>query len=255
MRCSCSLLLRILLWAVLPFITLVISVSAQDDNYLIKGRVVSSKGQPVGNADICFEPVVRSSEYDGFIGCVGSAGDGTFEIEKSKNEFNKSRKYELYVYFGTSKDRLGTIEPPYYGLQRYDAKFHGLSFVLGRARVLNVGDVPVQFWYGQVDLDLSRTKAATHRPTIDWDRLVLQIRTAAGKLIYSSTLSHNDVYVESFIDRNRGVLKVSLPEGAWKVEVLWNDKVRGTNNRVNVARGHLTNVILYPASASRKRSN
>jgi hypothetical protein len=220
---------------------------SQTDRYVIKGRVVDTDGQGVMHAGICLEPVEISTAFDNFVECVGSGPDGTFKLEKIRNEFTDVAKQELYIYFGTSGDTLETIVPPFYGLQRFDKKFHGAPLVFGQESLIDIGDVTIQFWYGQVNLDFSRYKASKGLATIDWEGLYLRIRTSRGKIVYGNTLSHDDIYEHSYIDRAEDLLKLSIPEGRWKIEVLWKGGVRAASPFFEVSRETRIKTVLRPA--------
>jgi len=244
---------RIIAWVyVSGSLVLILSFSengySQKDEYIIKGRVVDNRGRPLSDAGVCVEPVIPATAFDRFVECVGSTGDGTFRIKKIRNEITDGRNQELYIYFGTSDRTLENIAPPFYGLQRYDKKFRGVPLTFGRESLIELGSVKVQFWYGQVNLDFSRYKASTGLETLDWNRLYLRIKDEHGHTAYESSFSHEDIYEKPYIDRDHNMLKLSVPEGRWKVEVVWKGRVRGRTPFFDVRRSTSpVQAILRPA--------
>jgi hypothetical protein len=232
---------RIIAWVyVTGALILILSLSengySQEEEYMIKGKVVDDDGRPLSHAGVCVEPMIRTTAFDLFTECVGSAGDGTFRIKKIRNYVTDDRNQELWVYYGTSGLALSDFTPPFYGLQRYDKKFRGVPLTVGRESQIELGSVKVQFWYRDVILDFSRYKASMGLQTLDWDRLSLRIKDEHGHIGDEGGFSHEDIYERPYIDRDHNVLRLSVPEGRWKIEAIWKGKVRASTRYFDVRR-------------------
>ena len=193
-------------------------IHAQDEGYYItKGRVVDRNGNGFPDAGICLEPVVYESQaFDRFVECIGTDSDGRFAIKKIKNESTIGKRYFLFVSVDGT-DALSTITPPFDLVRHFDKSFDGREIVLGSKSLIDVGDVSVQFWYGAVTLDFSRSEFKDSKKGIDWPSASLRILNQAGNVSFFSTLSKDDI--ARYVKYNGFKLSIALPEGKWKVEI------------------------------------
>ena len=190
------------------------------DNYTVLGRVVDEKGKPLSDAGICVEPVVDNpTDFDSFIRCIGTEVDGRFSIKKFRNEYTIGKEHFLYVYAdNTGVQVMSAINPPFRSIKQYDKTFEGKRLIFGAERVIDVGDVRVQFWFGQASLKFSEYSVGKRNKPIDWSRINLKIRNKDGRTVEFGTLSK---YKQKTYIRNNGTeLDISLPEGRWKVEII-----------------------------------
>ena len=154
-------LFHLVIFLLVLLVTFQLNIAGQnDDLYTVKGRVIDDRGLPLADVGICVEPVVdRSTAFDSFTECVGTVSDGRFGISKFKNEFTIGQNQFLFVYAGTSSTVLTTIDPPFVWIRRYDKAFNGKLIRFGSKSVIDLGDVKVQFWFGQANLDFSQFKS------------------------------------------------------------------------------------------------
>ena len=210
-----------------------------DDIYTVKGRVIDDKGNPFPHAGVRVAPVKYNTvAFDNIsMDFIETDSRGAFQIKEYKNEFTKGKRFFLFVLAGDASDALITISPPFVWIRRYDKAFNGKLIRFGFKSVIDVGDVKVQFWFGRANLEFSKFKLKRRLSKIDWDGLYLRIRNRNGFRIYEKSLSQDDIYVKKYIDNTKSVLKISLPEGRWKVETIWNDKVLGQSSYFIIHRG------------------
>jgi hypothetical protein len=226
-----------------------IPVIGQGTAYLITGTVVDGKRRPMANAGVCLEPVhYRATTVDRYIECVKTDAAGHFKLTKDNNPTTQSDHF-LFVYSGTSRSGLPTIEPPFEWVRRYDKAFDGKLVRFGSSPNVDLGRLRVQFWFAMVEVDFSKMKEKTGE--VDWENLYLRIKNKRGTRVYESSLSHDDIYVESYIKKDK--LQILVPEGRWKLEGVWNGKVRGVSGYFTAKRSTIsTPVLLY---STHKRGN
>lgn len=200
-----------------------------DDYYTIKGRVVDSVGKPINNASVGIAPVVFDSHYFDTTGLqrfVKTGNGGLFCVREYRNEFTIGRSYYLFVSVDNNVEARRILKPPFGGVREYDRSFDGKLVQLGAVSVIDVGDVSVQFWYGQANLDFIPYKKAEKLGAINWNGLYLQIRNEFGDLVYLGSLSQDDIDEKTkYLSKSRSELRISLPEGRWKAEAVWDDMV------------------------------
>ena len=192
-----------------------------EDYYTITGRVVNENGKPNSDAGVWVEPVVyNSKQFDRFIEGVGTDIEGRFTKKIVKNKFTSNRDYFLFVTVDTNLDALTTVAPPFVRVREHDKTYDGKFIKLGNKDLIDVGDVKVQFWYGQANLNFADyfKKKNINPSERGWRGLYIQVRNAKGYLVYASTLSISDI--QKYVDQANSKVKISLPEGKWKIEIL-----------------------------------
>jgi hypothetical protein len=218
------------------------------DSYLITGRVISENGKANSTAGICIEPVMHNStQFDRFIICTDTDDNGRFTKQINKNKYTVGQNYFLFVTADTNFKALTTIAPPFDLIRKYDKTFNGKLIKLGNQNLIDVGDVRAQFWYGQANLSFLEFKKAKKNKDIDWGSIILQIKDKKGHIGFASTLSKSDL--TEYIDQEKSELKISLPKGSWKVEILNSfegPKLAESSYFVIKKDTQLENIILRP---------
>lgn len=197
-----------------------ITFYAQDEeHYTIIGKVVDEKGTPVSGANVLIEPVTdTSTAFDRFIINKITDTEGKFSIIKSKTPHKISNELFLYPWVDENLQALTTIKPPFDWLRKYDATFNGEFIKLGSENLIDVGNVKVKFWYGQVNLNFSNLETKKNLKDIDWTSVWVKIRNKDGFTVFKNSLSISNI--KKYLSAEKSELKISLPVGKWKVELL-----------------------------------
>lgn len=189
--------------------------------YTITGRVVDENGKPNSDAGIIVEPVkYTSKQFDRFIEGVDTDAEGRFTKQIIKNEFTVGRNYFLFVTVDTNLNAVTTVDPPFDWIRKYDKTYNGKLIKLGKEKLIDVGDVKVQFWYGQANLNFADyfKKKNINSQERGGRGLYIQVRNAKGYRVYASTLSISGI--QKYVDQENSKVRISLPEGKWKIEIL-----------------------------------
>lgn len=217
------------------------SILGQSDNYhTITGRVIDDQGRPFANAGICLEPAkYTSTAFDRFIECADSEADGRFTIKKARSESTINQTQLLFVSVDNNSART-VIDPPFDLIRSYDRSFNGKPVKLDDKNLTDVGDVKVQFWFGQINLKFSKTSANQ----IDWPHIWLKVLHRNGRVAYFSTLSKNSI--NKYVKNDGSELSISLPQGKWKVEIVEFDtrRVIAESSYIEVPRNGNKDVLM-----------
>ena len=212
------------------------SADAQgSDEYEVIGRVVNDKGEPVSTAGVYLEPAsYKANSFERFVEIADIGPDGKFKFSLNKTKAKDQGDFELFVMDGDTEGFWITISPPYDALKRYSSHFNGKRVTLGDKDRIDVGDVKVQFWYGNVKLSFARP--------MDWENIFLRIRDLTGHVAYYSSLSRNDV--AEYVKKSGLELNISLPEGKWIADIVNDDatKVFSESSTFEISKGKTATV-------------
>jgi predicted RNA-binding protein YlqC (UPF0109 family) len=190
--------------------------------FTIKGRVIGKDGKPVPNANVILLPSKTEREkeveplnqaLDQLVNFYPTDSEGRFSIEEENTNY---KRWILYVNGPQAKDTEQPISPPFTeALKRLAPSFAGQEIDVAGKPEIDLGDVPVQLYYGQITVHFSSDKNTklNRNPS-------LRIRDIRGDRISESGISP-----KSFRNDNAAVA-ISLPEGKWYVGML-NDPSKG----------------------------
>ena len=193
-----------------------------DDLFKINERNRTRCGQLLGILILlcCFASICAQNSYQYEIEGESTNTEGRFNFIYNKKKVAPEDKHFLFVSIDNTKDALTTIYPPFDWVRQYDKSFDGKLVRFGSKDRIDVGDVKVQFWYGQADLSFSKTAANK----IKWSQIYLKIRNKNGHMVYFSSLNQENI--KRYIKNNGTEVAISLPEGRWKVEIIEFDTRR-----------------------------
>lgn len=208
---------------------------SEGDQYTIKGRVVDSRGNPLADIGICFEPDKYRGGFDRFIRCGATDQGGKFVEKVGRNDYTRGQLYFLYVYDNSATKGIDFIYPPFDWIRSRDKTFNGIPVRLGEMQLIDLGDVNIRFYFGDALLDFSQF-TAKKKADVKWDDLYIAVRHRNGKYVAYSSLSRDDIEVTGKVNKARNTLRVTLPEGHWKIEAIWDNKVLATSDYFDIAR-------------------
>jgi len=224
---------------------------SKSDGYTISGRVVDGHGRPLANIGICFEPDKYRGGFDRFIECRGTVIDGKFVEKVSRNEHGQL--YFLYLYDNIGTKGIDLMDPPFDWLRSRDETFNGIPVRLGEKLLIDLGDLNVRFYFGDTVLDFAQFKARKKLNDLKWDDLFIAVRHRNGQYVAYSSLSDDDVEVNGNVDKAKSRLKVTLPEGRWKIEAIWDNKVLATSEYFDIAHKlSPRNIVMRPLGIPRR---
>ncbi len=122
----------------------------QQKSLTVTGRVVGAGGSPISGASLRLSPL--AAPHADF--AEKSDNTGRFTITRSGN-FGESLFLFISDNFRFAETSIRPIFPPFDGLNRRDHKFRGMPIRPGN-NVVDVGDVPVQFWFGTAKIRVVR---------------------------------------------------------------------------------------------------
>lgn len=196
---------------------------AQTYRSAIKGRVVDETGKPVIGASIHPElPKEAENSEDtedricgAKIGVV-SGKDGKFSVKEDCSI--SIRSINLFVTYGVA-EAVALLSPPFGGLREKNSLFAGQEIIIRENSDIDLGDVQVQLWYGEIELTvLDNNGKPYYKNFDDWNKFVLKIRDKNGQLLASGSLSTGDK--QKAVNVEKSSVKLALPEGIWSLELL-----------------------------------
>lgn len=196
------------LFCLLLFLLSVTPIFSQWTDYTIIGRVLDENGQPISKADIRVSPIKYVMEYN-----VLTNEDGRFSI-------NKRIKKGDTLYFYVSQDSKYSesaptlIDPPFFDVNVKNKRFFGKPIKFGNKKVVDVGDVNVQFWFNTAYLKLQIDGRNLNKK--EWESLWCRLIDEKGEILAQSTIASRGEI--KWFDLEKSILKLSLPEGKWEVE-------------------------------------
>lgn len=173
----------------------------------LTGRVVGTNGEPVCGAD------VNIGRFGGFPLASGESGEnGRFRIT-----FAGPIQESLFLYTSVSKPRTHIdaflIYPPYMNVFKMDQFYVGKRIDIGKSETFDVGDVPVQYWFGDVHVKLALRRR--NLTASDWEKLWVRLLDKKGRLVYQESFAPS---IESNADVESSEMRIMLPEGEWSFE-------------------------------------
>jgi hypothetical protein len=221
----------------------VTGICGQGSNeHRIIGRVVTEAGEPLPGAEVLVQPrAYVPVSFERFVGAEVSDENGKFSVRarvsRTKEDLiiESDRNQQLIVWIDNNLEAFSPLTPPFDLLRKYDRRFNGRPITLGSNKVIVVGDIRPQFWYGQLDLRISEKAFPKGPAEIKWNDVYLRIRNGTGKTVHYSTMSNNDI--EKYVKSNGLLLRLSLPEGKWKVEIV------DSNSRKTMFESPLTDIV------------
>ena len=187
---------------------------SQKSEYTIKGRVLDDDSKPMANRAVLLFP--RGRKVSGVLTWDDLNENGEFLIEK---KVRKGETWDLYTVdiIPGSVNTFSFIEPPFSNyLGRYDKSFLGYPVKFGSEKVIDVGDVRVKFRYGDVNL---RFLINGRKPSkSEWETLWVTVKHKSGRTVGEISIGPNALH-QNAVDLEKSELKLSLPEGTWKVEM------------------------------------
>lgn len=191
----------------LLFFTL--SVPAQMRTYELSGRIVDDAGRPI-RAGIFFGPLYNNwKAFDLNIDVSATDESGKFRL------FETAETGSTYYLFASAGNKHG-LRPltfPFAGLSKLDSTFLGTPVKLGTQKKIDLGAVPVRFWFEDIVLEIRKKGELLKRS--DWEELWCRVKNDKGKVLAGSSLGP---IRENEIDISQSVLRMSLPEGKWRIE-------------------------------------
>lgn len=190
-------------------------------NAVIEGQVVDDKGSPIANAGVVFEisevPGVKPCFADEYYLSTGT--DGKFSIKEHCSVSSRTSLVFTEAAMSTTTAAFPIYAPFWKALRDSDPRFAGHAVKLSGDQKIDLGAIPVQVWYYQIELFISDRKGRPfYRSEDDWNRFTLIVRNEHGTAVGESGLSIADVKSKVRVDR--GSVRLALPEGRWSLELL-----------------------------------
>jgi hypothetical protein len=217
-------MLRILIRGFLA-VTLLLctNLQAMQDSYtyVVSGRAVDERGQPVPRASIV---VVAESSGDlrEIIYGVQADGEGRFRFEEGERTTEPQETRLLYITGERPSNAYAIITPPFDELPHLEErKYAGRIISIRKNGELDLGDVPVQVYYGVITIQLQNQIGAPLITNAEaWEGVWLRVRNLDGDILTERGLSISNI--RRTVNLNTSTLTIALPEGRWHIEVSVN---------------------------------
>lgn len=188
-------------------------ILSQQENlivYKVMGRVLDKNGKPISGSGIVIFP---KTDFCHTFEREWTDNNGQFEETVLAQ---KGETYYLYVSDVTEEavNHKSLISTPFQCSNINREKFLGKPIKFGDEALIDVGDVNVQFWFGAVYPKLTiKGKRLTKKQWLQiWIRLIDEEGRVVAEESVAPTVKSNE------IDIKKSLLKLSLPEGKWKLE-------------------------------------
>jgi len=211
-------LLKVMLLATLLSSSTALSIYGQY-KWSVVGRAVDSCGKPVPHARVLVYPREDPGGWERIITDVEADAEGKFRYTGEDTKL-VNRDDTLYVTSSYPANAVfsGNLLPPFYAVSRVDRLFTGRSLHFKSNEEVNVGDVPVQVYYGVVIVYLQdRNGKPMFTDTKDWEYIGLRIRDIHGRRVEEGDISPADV--REAVRVKESAIALALPEGAWQIEI------------------------------------
>jgi len=184
----------------------------QTYHYSIRGRVIDSHQNPVSKAAVYLDPPAGAHQIFGST----SDSEGKFYL---KEDLGVQLKRKLYVTAPTPDGVPCLICPPFNLLPRLNGSiFQGKSIVFKPDEEINIGDIPVQIYYGLIKIRISNKN---NEPLLTdeekWRLLYFRIRAKEGKVVAESGISIYEI--SKAVNPVESTITIALPDGVWYLEV------------------------------------
>jgi hypothetical protein len=214
MRQNSARLFRPLTCALLVLLSWCYGVGAQrrEYHYLVRGRVVNSKGKPIPGAIVYLDPIEGADQIFGNT----TDANGNFRLEENTSIPRKLRR--LYVTSPPPSQVAILIRPPYNLLPRLRGRKFGGKQLIMSPKDIDIGDVEVQIRYGVADVRLNNCAGnPLFTKQDEWRYLWFRFRDQSNRIVKESTLSQNDVL--EAVDFAESTIALALPEGVWRLDI------------------------------------
>ncbi len=200
-----------LLFSVLVCLLSINFVFPQDTEYTVIGRVVDEKKQPLAKTDVRLAPIYNLKWKNSDLINISNTTDqeGRFLIIK---KIKKGDTWYLYVSDGSNTGRI-FINPPFYFVNNINKNFLGKPITFADKKIIDVGDVNVQFWFA--DISIRFQNKGKNLSKVKWESLWCRIKDNKGKIVWEESIGPT---INNDIDLQKSIIKLSLPEGKWKLE-------------------------------------
>ena len=185
-------------------------------NYVVTGRVVDERGDPIPHATVVLEPAGPQETWESMVNYYQTNDRGEFRIEEESPL--PTLEKVLYVTTTFPPDTYAPISPPFEQLSSSDSSFAGRRVSMTKDQKLDLGNVTVQVRYGVVLIRLQDENSALllgrlgrEAPLPDVN---LRIRDRRGDVIDTAVVPHQGVH------RADSAIALALPEGRWQVEIM-----------------------------------
>ena len=193
---------------VVLLLSVTISASAQLRSYTVTGRVVDDDMQPVARAGLVLFPLHELPS--GPFATNFTDPSGRFSIKEQPRVVKNWNLFVTALAPGCSNKEVG-FDPPFYQLSSHDEAFQGIPIVFGNKEVIDLGEVRVKFWYGDLNIKLlQRGKELSHA---QWMNVWYEIVDINGNFVAARSVAP----VLDEVDLANSILKLSMPVGTWAI--------------------------------------
>lgn len=187
--------------------------------WAVTGRAVDEFGNPVRHARVLVFPSAPEGWAGGTITDEKADAEGRFRFERNSSVLVNNESF-LYVTSPFPKDADIPINliPPFRVSRQDHPALNGLLLRFKSNQELNVGDVPVQVYYGVVIVYLQdRRGKPMFTDAKEWEYIGIRIRDVHGKIVQESDLS--PASARDAVREKGSAVAIMLPEGVWRIEI------------------------------------
>lgn len=180
-----------------------VSIYGQDSQKLIRGTVVDASRKPVAEAIVYYRSDFCSIAKNCVISKIHttkSDGDGTFEFRSES-----IKEGTIWTSVGLENDLYTPLEPTNF-MPDVTGK-QGSRFSLSKYNVTELGEVPLNFIYSELNLHLDKNNF-TNFDDNSW----IRVRQSNGDIV-----AEEQFYGE--VDSEKNNMTFFLPSGKWIIEI------------------------------------
>jgi hypothetical protein len=192
--------------------------SLPQSHFVVIGRVVDDNGKPIKGSDVSLDPR-GSTELRSPYESVITDENGCFKFEGFGDKRAKKATWFLYTTDNFISPGIARISPPFVGhLPKLEPRYNGIPFVPGDRAVVDMGNVPVVFWYGSARLRFEDCPEDKCSFAIQWPTAEVSIvHCTSNKWVERGTLSKEKL--RQYIYNPDADLIYLLPAGRWKINI------------------------------------
>src|ERR1041385_5750213 len=187
-------------------------------HYRVTGQAVDAKGQPVARAYVVVDAGLPKT-WEDFTYFVAADDSGRFLFYEPEATNDPKKTRYLYATAPLPDQAFSPIRAPFDRLRGLsEPRFSGRPIVIKKNGDADVGAIPIQVWYGMVEIALLDAKGnPLLKDAESWRYAWLRVRNQKRKIITETVLSIADI--ERAVDVRKSKIEIALPEGTWYVEV------------------------------------
>lgn len=188
------------------------AVSTANDNHVFTGRVVNDAGYGIGGVNVWLTRIFggQATNIDLLETATSTDPSGAFRVEIVGKEGDA-----VFLCTSISSNNEKLLLPPFSYVTERDSRLLGQPYVVGKSRQLDVGNVPVLFYFGDFELSIRYRGRLLKRS--EWQKVWLELENDKGVWLMGQSIGP-DIEPPK-VTLQSSTASYSLPEGRYRIKI------------------------------------